>query len=390
MAIFTRFRLLFALLLLGVLAACGGGGGEASGSGTLRLALTDAPSCGYDEVNVTVERVRVHQSSTAADSDGGWVDLVQDPPQRVDLLTLSNGLLMELGQTRLTAGTYRQLRLVLADNTVLNPMANSVVPTGGTEVALKTPSAQQSGLKIRVGMDVATDQLADVVLDFDACKSVVKAGGSGQFLLKPVITAFPRTATGVTGEVVASLANGSTTVALQQGGVTLRSTTPSPSGSFLLQPVLPGTYTLVLTAPGRAVAVVSGVAVADGHVVRIHPAATPLDPATSTRSGTLTGTVTTALSPVDASVRVLQPLPAAVVELINRPVDGDTGQYRYRLSTAVPELAVHAGGAALAFAPVGAAAGPFTLEATATGQTQAVEAVVLGDDATATTNFVFP
>jgi hypothetical protein len=169
MNILTRFRLLLAMLLLGVLAACGGGGGEASGSGTLRLALTDAPSCGYDKVNVTVERVRVHQSSTAADTDGGWVDLVQDTPQRVDLLTLTNGLLMELGQTRLTAGTYRQLRLVLADNTVLNPMANSVVPTGGTEVALKTPSAQQSGLKIRVNIDVATDQLADVVLDFDAC-----------------------------------------------------------------------------------------------------------------------------------------------------------------------------------------------------------------------------
>jgi hypothetical protein len=130
--------------------------------------------------------------------------------------------------------------------------------------------------------------------------------------------------------------------------------------------------------------------VAEGQVVRIHPAATPLDPATSTRSGTLTGTVTTALSPVDASVRVLQPLPSAVVELINRPVDGDTGQYRYRLTTAAPELAVHAGGAALAFAQVGAAAGPFTLEATAAGQTQSADAVVLGDDATVTTNFVFP
>lgn len=390
MTMLTGFRALTAACMLAAVAACGGGGGAASGSGTLRLALTDAPSCGYDEVNVTIERVRVHQSSTAAESDGGWVDLVQDPPQRVDLLTLTNGLLMELGQTRLTAGTYRQLRLVLAENTVLNPLANSVLPTGGDEVALKTPSAQQSGLKLRVNVAVATDQLADVVLDFDACKSMVKAGGSGQFLLKPVITAFPRTATGVTGEVVASLANGSTTVALQQGGVTLRSTTPSMSGSFLLQPVLPGTYTLVLAAPGRAVAVVSGVTVAEGNIVRIHPAATPLDPAPSTSSGTLTGTVTTALSPVVASVRVLQPLPAAVVELINRPVDGDTGQYRYRLSTAAPELAVHAGGAALAFGPVGAAAGPFTLEATAAGQTQTADAVVLGDDATVITDFVFP
>lgn len=391
MTMLTGFRTLTAACLLAALAACGGGGGEASGSGTLRLALTDAPSCGYDEVNVTIERVRVHQSSTAAESDGGWVDLVQDPAQRVDLLTLTNGLLMELGQTRLTAGTYRQLRLVLAENTVLNPLANSVLPTGGDEVALKTPSAQQSGLKLRVNVAVATDQLADVVLDFDACKSVVKAGGSGQYLLKPVITAFPRTATGVTGEVVASLANGSTTLALQQGGVTLRSTTPMPTGAFLLQPVLPGTYTFVLTAPGRAAAVVRDVAVAEGQVVRVQPAGAPLEPALSPGSGTLTGTVTTALSPVDASVRVLQPLPgAAVVELINRPVDGDTGQYRYRLPTAAPQVAVHTGGAALAFAPAGSSAGPFSLEATAAGLTQAADGVVVGDDATVITNFVFP
>lgn len=391
MTMLTGFRTLTVACLLAALAACGGGGGEASGSGTLRLALTDAPSCGYDEVNVTIERVRVHQSATAAESDGGWVDLVQDPAQRVDLLTLTNGLLMELGQTRLTAGTYRQLRLVLAENTVLNPLANSVLPTGGDEVALKTPSAQQSGLKLRVNVAVATDQLADVVLDFDACKSVVKAGGSGQYLLKPVITAFPRTATGVTGEVVASLANGSTTLALQQGGVTLRSTTPMPTGAFLLQPVLPGTYTFVLTAPGRAAAVVRDVAVAEGQVVRVQPAGAPLEPALSPGSGTLTGTVTTALSLVDASVRVLQPLPgAAVVELINRPVDGDTGQYRYRLPTAAPQVAVHTGGAALAFAPAGSSAGPFSLEATAAGLTQAADGVVVGDDATVITNFVFP
>lgn len=45
------------------LAACGGGGESTSptqAQGTLRIALTDAPSCGFDQVNVTVDRVRVH------------------------------------------------------------------------------------------------------------------------------------------------------------------------------------------------------------------------------------------------------------------------------------------------------------------------------------------
>ena len=65
------------------------------------------------------------------------------------------------------------------------------MPTGGTETALTTPSGQQSGLKMNVDIDVAADKVADVVLDFDACKSVVKRGNSGQYNLKPVIAVIP-------------------------------------------------------------------------------------------------------------------------------------------------------------------------------------------------------
>ena len=110
-----------------LLAACGGGGSDApgTGTGTLRLSLTDAPACGYDQVFVTVEKVRVHQSSSAADNDSGWSEVVLATPQRVDLLTLNNGTLMPLGQTELPAGSYTQMRLVLAPNTPATPLANA-------------------------------------------------------------------------------------------------------------------------------------------------------------------------------------------------------------------------------------------------------------------------
>src|SRR6185369_2229053 len=126
-----------------VLAACGGGGGSSDtpppqANGALKLALTDAPSCGYSAVNVTVQKVRVHQSASASDSDPGWSEVVLNPAQRVDLLTLTNGVLSELGQTPLAAGKYTQMRLVLASNDSANPMANSVVPDSGTETALTT------------------------------------------------------------------------------------------------------------------------------------------------------------------------------------------------------------------------------------------------------------
>lgn len=384
-----KMRSLLSAVVLAGLAACGGGGGSAAGSGHLRLALTDAPSCGYDAVYVTVEKVRLHQSSSAREQDGGWSELTLASPQRVNLLDLNNGVLQELGQTPLPAGSYQQLRLVLVDNQT-TPLAQAVIPTGGAEVELKTPSAQQSGLKLKVKIDVAADQTADFVIDFDACKSVVKAGKSGQYLLKPVLQVIARTQTGVAGQVDASLAHGSTTLALQQNGATVRSTMPTASGSFLLQPVAPGTYTFVLTTPGRAAAVVKAVGVASGEVVRINPVATPLNPPSSP-SGTLTGTVTTALTPVDATVRALTQLTGGpLVEWLARPVDGNTGGYFYQLPTAAPQVAIHAAGAAPVFSADGGAAGAYSLEALAAGETQASGPMVLGGGATVVRNFAFP
>ncbi|HZT55465.1 MAG TPA: DUF4382 domain-containing protein, partial [Burkholderiaceae bacterium] len=161
----TRFAAALAAMAMSFgLAGCGGGGGiEGTGSaqGTMRMSMTDAPACGFDAVHVTVDRVRVHQSSTAADADAGWSEVVLNPVKRIDLLTLSNGVLEPLGQTDLPAGKYTQLRLVLASNTAAAPLANSVTPTGGVETELTTPSGQQSGLKLNVNIDIPVGKVAD-------------------------------------------------------------------------------------------------------------------------------------------------------------------------------------------------------------------------------------
>src|SRR5215467_10210724 len=81
------------------LAGCGGSSdsmnADTSGVGMLRVAITDAPSCGYDAVNVTIDQIRVHQSATAADGDPGWTDLTVTPARRINLLDVSNGVLQE-------------------------------------------------------------------------------------------------------------------------------------------------------------------------------------------------------------------------------------------------------------------------------------------------------
>ncbi|MDD5334345.1 MAG: DUF4382 domain-containing protein [Rhodoferax sp.] len=377
-------------LLVAGLAACGGGGGSAD-SGTLRLALTDAPACGYDAVKVTVQKVRVHQSASAGDADAGWSEVVLNPARRVDLLTLTNGVLEELGQTPLPTGKYTQLRLVLADNSAANPLANSVTPSGGSEVELKTPSGQQSGVKANIDIDIAANKMADFVLDFDACKSVVTAGNSGQYLLKPVVSVIPRYISGVVGFVATALANGNTSVSLQQNGVVVKATTPYSSGvdigKFLLQPVAPGSYTLVLTAPGRSTAVVTGVTVVAESVTPVNAIGTPLNPAASA-SGTVTGT-----APADTLVRALQPLTGGpTVEVAGRLVDASTGVYTYPLAVGAPLVAPYVAlPGVLLFAADTAVAGKYTLNASLTGF--AAKTAVLGtlsSGATITSNFTFP
>ncbi|CAN5862579.1 hypothetical protein BH11PSE12_BH11PSE12_05850 [soil metagenome] len=92
----------------GLLAACGGGSDSGVAPGTLSVAMTDAPSCGYDAVNVTVQKIRVHQSATAGENDAGWTDITLNPARKINLLNLTNGALEELGQTPLAAGTIRR------------------------------------------------------------------------------------------------------------------------------------------------------------------------------------------------------------------------------------------------------------------------------------------
>ena len=367
-----------AALLIG-LAGCGGGGGDGgiSGTGVMRLSLTDAPACGYDEVNITIEKVRVNQSSDASEGDGGWSEVVLNPPKRVDLLTLTNGILEELGETSLPAGKYTQMRLVLAANGGAAPFANSVIPTGGVETPLTTPSGQQSGLKLNVNMDVAAGELADFVIDFDACKSVVRRGNSGQYNLKPVISVIPRLSDAglrVVGYVDTAIANGSTTVSVQQGGVPIKATVPDASGTFVLYPVPVGTYDLVVGAAGRVTAVMTGVPVVATSITTVNSTSFAFLPQPST-STTVTGTVT----PTTATVRALQALTGGpTVEVAWASVDADTGLFETVLPDAAPASTAYVANAttAYAFTPDAATAGLYTLQTSLDGsppQSQSID-----------------
>jgi hypothetical protein len=367
--------------------ACGGGGGggSAGGTGTLRMSLTDAPACGYDNVWVTVQKVRVHQSSSAGDNDAGWQEIVLASPQRVDLLTLTNGTLMPLGQTQLPAGTYTQMRLVLAPNTAGAPWPNAIKPTGGVETELTTPSGQQSGLKMNIDLTVNPDTVADFAIDFSACKSFVRAGNSGKFILKPVLSVIPIISSKIIGFVDAAMANGSTSVSAQVDGTPLRATAPDTTGRFELSWIPTGTYDLVITAQGRVNAVMTGVPVTAAGATTIGSTTVRLSPPASAASAVASGTVTPA---TDAAVRALQILTSGTkMEVGYAGADATTGAYSMTLPTDAPASVAYAASAAsFGFASDAPRAGQYRLEARSGSTTKSLDVTL----PSAPVNFTFP
>lgn len=202
------------LIASGWIISCGGNSYSpptTAMTGAITTTLTDPPTCSasFDHVWVTVTKVRANISSTAADTDGGWVTLVDltSSPKQVDLLSLASTtcLLSQLGSTSgLPPGNYQQIRLYLLSNTATsgpspnncgnNNGFNCVVPKGGSAQELLLSSEAQTGLKIPPGqiagggINLTAGESADLNINFDACASILLQG-NGQYRLKPTLNA---------------------------------------------------------------------------------------------------------------------------------------------------------------------------------------------------------
>jgi len=140
---------------------------------------------------VTIDEIQVHIKGNG-NSPNHWKSVdMPISPLTVDLLDLVNGVREDLGLVDLQDRSYTQMRLIIGDtpNPDTLPFANYVITnTDPIEIhELKIPSGDKTGFKIVHGFTIATDQKTELILDFDACSSIVQAGNSGQWLLKPTV-----------------------------------------------------------------------------------------------------------------------------------------------------------------------------------------------------------
>ncbi|MDR8391144.1 DUF4382 domain-containing protein [Aliifodinibius sp. S!AR15-10] len=233
----TKLLRLPILLISGlILFAVGCGTNSDTGMGTLEVRMHDAPIDSADQVNVNIERVEVNREG----SQDGW-STISEPQETYNLLELTNGAYTVLGDTTLEAGTYQQIRLILADE------GHNVVIDGETH-EMMVPSGSQTGVKLNVNAEIEENITYILLLDFDASRSVVKAGQSNSvsYLLQPVIRA---TNLAVTGNIAGTVAQAEAkpVVYAISGSDTLSTTiADTTSGEFTLMGLEGGTYDVAI------------------------------------------------------------------------------------------------------------------------------------------------
>jgi hypothetical protein len=268
------------LMVVPLVSCSGGESGTAGGTtGTLELRLTDAKG-DYQNVWVTIKEILVHQAADEVDDeDPGWLSVLTFPTGEViDLTTLEDGQIMDLGVAELEAGQYNQMRLILAEDAVApHFFANYVVIEGDEEEEyvigeegkyytiekLKVPSGFQTGVKIVKGFEIIADGATALILDFDAKKSVVQAGKSGQWLLKPTIKVLDTVDNSVSGTVDAGETNWLEDVSVSaqiyllgtpdlKDEVTVAGSDASDNLGDYFMYLPPGTYNIVAAEAGYA------------------------------------------------------------------------------------------------------------------------------------------
>ena len=326
------------LAMLLSLAGCGGSNSSnlsntepQNQNGMVTVSVSDPPTCGLSSrgpflhVWVTITDVSINTSGSAGDSDPGWIDLtpgLKNAPQQVDLLgtTANKCFLAMLGSIALQAGSYQQIRIILADN--MAPPANNhcntapasancvVLAADGSAHVLNLSSESKTGIKVPSGQiaggqfTIANGQTKDLNIDFDACASIITQG-NGKFRLKPVLHAGEVSTTNVSinGTLLDSatgrpIPGGKSIVALEQtlGGVdrVVLQTTPDANGNFVFCPVPAGIYDLIAVAvsgAGVSYAATVTTGVSPGNALGNVPMNPVIGPNTS--EGSIVGLITT-------------------------------------------------------------------------------------------------
>jgi hypothetical protein len=296
------------------------------------VSLTDGPG-EYDHVYITVTNIWFHRDAGAGPAAGGWFRFPLSEPVTVDLLTLSNGVVGSpvWKDLDLPSGTYHQIRIVLegTEDTLTDSASaenlhyNNEVQVGSAYYPLRVPSPRL-GIMVTGDFEINPAGKLKLAIDFDAGHDIVEIDRNGgtEYILKPRLAYFDLDDAGaIRGSIDMASAVTNTTSRFvvkaeqlddpqnPQRHVVRRWTFINPAnGNFVLYPLRPGTYDIVIRGLGYETVIIKAVPVAKGTTPSA--GATVIPPVTMT-AGTdyaVDGSIT---FPTGAWTHFYQTLPGA-------------------------------------------------------------------------------
>lgn len=328
-----KLRLIITILFVTLLVSCNDSESNSinKDAPTISIRLVDGPG-DYEAVNIEIVDVMIKMDNDNED-DNGWTSLEVNN-EIVNLLDFTGGFSKVLVERfPVPAGTLSQMRLVLGDgNTIVIKDEND-----NDEIYdLKTPSAQQSGLKLKVNTVIEEGFTYDFILDFDVDKSIVHAGNSGNIILKPVLYVSAEASSGIIeGSITPMDVPSTASVLVDDNGTpetdddfVITAFTDDITGQFALWGVPAGTYDVIVTPISEdsdyAYGSATDVSVTNGEVTIIdEPIELKLKPASI--SGIISGLadgVLAAISINDAALTSVQTNSAGEYE-ITEIIPGD-------------------------------------------------------------------
>ncbi|MCH4552303.1 DUF4382 domain-containing protein [Aestuariibaculum lutulentum] len=305
-----QLKFILPLLLLTFVFGCkdSDSDGVSAEAPKISVRLVDAPG-DYAAVNVNIVDVMIKMNDNS-DSESGWMSLEANGGM-VNLLDFTGGFSKVLvDQFQIPAGTLSQMRLVLGDG---NNIDIAIDEEGNVENhPLKTPSDQQSGLKMKIDAVLEEGFTYDYVLDFDVEKSIVMAGNSDNIILKPVIYASAEVNSGIIEGTVEPMEALPAMVSVLVDDMGTEETEDDfvisaytdENGGFALWGVPAGTYEVIATPENESSdygsASAMDVVVVNGEITTIaEPIVLALKP------GSVSGTVSGLAEGINASASIL-------------------------------------------------------------------------------------
>ena len=197
--------------------------------GTLTVSLTDTPA-DFDAVNITFSEV-------SANIDGEWM-ILSEELRTINLLEFSNGRTTEIGSADVPVGQYTQIRLKIAKAEVI---------VDSISHPLTVPSGAQTGLKLILEFTIIEGSTVELIVDFDANRSVVTTGPPNEpksYKLKPTLRVISRAITGSISGIVTNPHNLPVAMAIAGSDTVTTTSVADTTGEFMLGFLAEGFYTI--------------------------------------------------------------------------------------------------------------------------------------------------